>query len=134
MRASARPPSARPASASDRPTASPTRAPAARKARLGAGLDRRDLQGNRVAERTRIKLYSEARYTPTHLSCDPRRSRLVAKDTLTITDNRTGRTFEVPIEDETIRATDLRQIKVKDDDFGMMTYDPAFMNTAACRS
>ena len=58
----------------------------------------------------------------------------MAKETLTITDNRTGRTFEVPIEDETIRATDLRQMKVTDDDFGLMTYDPAFMNTAACRS
>ena len=58
----------------------------------------------------------------------------MAKETLTITDNRTGRSFEVPIADETIRATDLRQIKVKDDDFGLMTYDPAFMNTAACRS
>ena len=58
----------------------------------------------------------------------------MAKETLTITDNRTGRSYEVPIADETIRATDLRQIKVKDDDFGLMTYDPAFMNTAACRS
>jgi citrate synthase len=58
----------------------------------------------------------------------------VAKETLTITDNRTGRSYEVPIADETIRAIDLRQIKVKDDDFGLMTYDPAFMNTAACRS
>jgi citrate synthase len=55
-------------------------------------------------------------------------------DTLTITDNRTGRTYEVPIEDETIRATELRKIKVHDDDFGLMTYDPAFMNTASCRS
>jgi citrate synthase len=55
-------------------------------------------------------------------------------ETLTITDNRTGKTYEVPITDETIRATDLRKIKVKDDDFGMMTYDPAFMNTASCRS
>ncbi len=55
-------------------------------------------------------------------------------DTLTITDNRTGKQYEVPIADETIRAMDLRQIKVKDDDFGLMTYDPAFMNTAACRS
>ena len=55
-------------------------------------------------------------------------------DTLTITDNRTGRTYELPIQDGTIRATDLRKIKVEDDDFGMMTYDPAFMNTAACRS
>jgi len=58
----------------------------------------------------------------------------VASDTLTITDNRTGKAYDVPITDDTIRATDLRQIKVKDDDFGMMTYDPAFMNTAACRS
>ena len=57
-----------------------------------------------------------------------------SSDTLTITDNRTGRTYEVPIEDGTIRAMDLRQIKVDDDDFGLMTYDPAFMNTASCRS
>ena len=56
------------------------------------------------------------------------------KDSLTITDNRTGKTYELPITEGTIRATDLRQIKVADDDFGMMTYDPAFMNTAACRS
>jgi citrate synthase len=58
----------------------------------------------------------------------------VPKDTLSITDNRTGKQYEVPIADDTIRAMDLRQIKVKDDDFGLMTYDPAFMNTAACRS
>ncbi len=56
------------------------------------------------------------------------------KDTLTITDNRTGKQYEVPIADETIRAVDLRQIKVKDSDFGLMTYDPAFMNTASCKS
>ena len=55
-------------------------------------------------------------------------------ETLTITDNRTGKQYEIPIQDGTIRAMDLRQIKVKPDDFGMMTYDPAFMNTAACRS
>ncbi len=55
-------------------------------------------------------------------------------DTITITDNRTGKAYELPVTDDTIRATDLRQIKVQDDDFGMMTYDPAFMNTAACRS
>ena len=55
-------------------------------------------------------------------------------DTLTITDNRTGKQYEVPIQDSTIRAMDLRQIKVTPDEFGMMTYDPAFMNTAACRS
>ena len=56
------------------------------------------------------------------------------QDSLTITDNRTGRTYEVPVSEGTVRATDLRQIKVADDDFGLMTYDPAFMNTAACRS
>jgi citrate synthase len=55
-------------------------------------------------------------------------------DTLTITDNRTGKQYEIPIHDGTIRAMDLRQIKVVPDEFGMMTYDPAFMNTAACRS
>ncbi len=58
----------------------------------------------------------------------------MAQDTLTITDNRTGKQYEVPVTDDTIRAIDLRQIKVQADDFGMMTYDPAFMNTAACRS
>ncbi len=56
------------------------------------------------------------------------------KNSLTITDNRTGKKYEVAIENDTIRATDLRQIKLKDDDFGMMTYDPAFLNTAACKS
>ena len=55
-------------------------------------------------------------------------------DTLTITDNRTGRTYEVPIENETIRTADLRQIKVNPTDFGLMGYDPAFMNTASCKS
>src|SRR3954466_8487274 len=57
-----------------------------------------------------------------------------ASDSLTITDNRTGRTYEVPLEEGTIRATALRDIKVDDDDFGVMSYDPAFMNTASCRS
>jgi len=55
-------------------------------------------------------------------------------DTLTITDNRTGKQYELPIHDGTIKATDLRQIKVTPDEFGMMTYDPAFMNTANCKS
>ena len=57
-----------------------------------------------------------------------------ASDSLTITDNRTGKTYEVPIEDGTVRATALRDIKVNDEDFGVMAYDPAFMNTASCRS
>jgi citrate synthase len=55
-------------------------------------------------------------------------------ETLTITDNRTGKQYEVPIQEGTIKATDLRQIKVTPDEFGTMTYDPAFMNTAACKS
>ena len=55
-------------------------------------------------------------------------------DTLTITDNRTGKQYEVPISDGTIRALDLRQIKVDPDEFGLMTYDPAFQNTASCKS
>lgn len=53
---------------------------------------------------------------------------------LSITDNRTGRQYELPIEDGTIRAMDLRQIKTSEEDFGLMTYDPAFMNTASCKS
>ncbi|MCC7529460.1 MAG: citrate synthase [Candidatus Melainabacteria bacterium] len=58
----------------------------------------------------------------------------VSNETLTITDNRTGKKYEIAITDNTIRANDLRQIKVGDDDFGLMTYDPSFMSTAACRS
>ncbi len=58
----------------------------------------------------------------------------MSANTLTITDNRTGKQYEVPIENETIRAIDLRQIKVSDEDFGLMTYDPAFTNTASCKS
>src|SRR5688572_32448954 len=58
----------------------------------------------------------------------------MSSETLTITDNRTGKQYEVPIENGTIKAMDLRQIRTSDDDFGLMTYDPAFMNTAACRS
>lgn len=58
----------------------------------------------------------------------------MSADTLTITDNRTGKQYEVPITSGTIKAMDLRQIKAADDDFGLMTYDPAFMNTASCKS
>ena len=54
--------------------------------------------------------------------------------TLTVTDSRTGQSYELPITDGTVRATDLRQIKVDPDEFGLMAYDPAFMNTASCRS
>ena len=55
-------------------------------------------------------------------------------DSLTVTDNRTGKQYEIPIEDGTIRATELRKIKTAEDDFGLMTYDPAYMATASCRS
>jgi citrate synthase len=55
-------------------------------------------------------------------------------ESLTVTDNRTGKTYEVPIEDGTVRAMAFREMKVSDDDFGLMTYDPAYTNTASCRS
>ncbi|MBI4484869.1 MAG: citrate synthase [Acidobacteria bacterium] len=58
----------------------------------------------------------------------------MSQDTLTVVDNRTGKTYEIPITDGTIPAPELRKIKVSKDDFGLMAYDPAFMNTASCRS
>lgn len=58
----------------------------------------------------------------------------MSKNTLSVTDNRTGKTYELAIDNDTIKATDLRQIRVKDEDFGMMSYDPAFGNTASCKS
>jgi citrate synthase len=65
----------------------------------------------------------------------------MGKDTLTVIDNRTNKSYEIPLmyglyptESSAIRATDLRQIKISEDDFGVMTYDPAFMNTASCQS
>jgi len=56
------------------------------------------------------------------------------KQSLTVIDNRTGKTYEVPIEDGTVRAMAFREMKASDDDFGLMTYDPAYTNTASCRS
>ena len=58
----------------------------------------------------------------------------MSENSLTIRDNRTGKDYVVPIENETIRAMDLRKIKVNPEDFGLMTYDPAFLNTASCKS
>src|SRR4030095_3014285 len=55
-------------------------------------------------------------------------------DTLTVVDHRTGKSYELPIEHGAIRSTDLRQIRTGPDDFGLLAYDPAFMNTAACNS
>src|ERR1700759_3498538 len=57
-----------------------------------------------------------------------------SNETLTVTDNRTGKQYEVPIEDGAIRATELRKIKTHEDDFGLLSYDPAYMATASCRS
>ena len=72
--------------------------------------------------------------TPTQTSQGHADGAGTGQQTLTVTDNRTGVTYEVPITDGTVRAMDFRQMKVAEDDFGLMTYDPAFMNTAACRS
>jgi citrate synthase len=58
----------------------------------------------------------------------------MSSESLSVTDNRTGKTYELPIEDGTVRSMDLRQIKVDEDEFGMLAYDPAFTNTASCRS
>src|ERR1700757_4658613 len=63
-----------------------------------------------------------------------REANRMTRDSLTITDNRNGKTYEIPITDDTIRALDLRQIKLNQNDFGMMSYDPAFNNTALCKS
>jgi len=59
---------------------------------------------------------------------------MASTQSLTVTDNRTGKSYELPIQDGAVRAMDLRQIKEGPEDFGLMTYDPAFMNTASCRS
>ncbi len=58
----------------------------------------------------------------------------MSKNSLSITDNRTGKSYELPIENGTINALDLRQVKADAEDFGLMTYDPAFTNTASCKS
>ena len=58
----------------------------------------------------------------------------MSNNSLTITDNRTGKTYEVPIECGTIRTMDLRQIKVSGDDFGLLGYDPGYLNTASCKA
>src|SRR3989442_11289445 len=58
----------------------------------------------------------------------------MAKETLTVTDNRTGKTYEIPIEHDAIRATELARIRARTDGPGLLSYDPAFMNTASCKS
>src|SRR6202162_321489 len=71
---------------------------------------------------------------PTATTTRKAESTSASRETLTITDNRTGRSYEVPITHGTIRANDLRQIKVDPKEFGMISYDPAFNNTASCIS
>jgi len=61
-------------------------------------------------------------------------SRDARRDALTVVDQRTGKSYDLPITDGAIRAIDLRQIKIAPDDFGLLSYDPAFLNTASCRS
>ena len=68
------------------------------------------------------------------LTMPERATKATVTDSLSVTDNRTGKTYEFPVSEGTIKATDLRKIKISDDDFGLMTYDPAYMNTASCRS
>jgi citrate synthase len=70
----------------------------------------------------------------TTVAAGPEKSGPAGKSSLSVTDNRTGKTYELPIENGTVKAMDLRQIKVSADDFGLMTYDPAYMNTASCKS
>ena len=67
-------------------------------------------------------------------SADAKTAKPASNNTLTVTDNRTGKSYEVPIKNDTIKALDLRQIKADSADFGMMGYDPAFTNTASCTS
>ncbi|MEM3638128.1 MAG: citrate synthase [Conexivisphaerales archaeon] len=59
---------------------------------------------------------------------------MAQKESLTVTDNRTGKVYEIPIENGAIKAIDLKQIKVSDDDFGLVSYDPGLVNTASCKS
>src|SRR5512134_416835 len=57
-----------------------------------------------------------------------------SRESITVTDNRTGQSYDIPIIDGTVKAMDFRQLKTDQDDFGLMVYDPAFTNTASCRS
>jgi citrate synthase len=85
--------------------------------------------GDQMSTQTRTGAPGEAVGVQPHGQSEAR-----GKETLTVTDNRTGTSYELPIQDGTVRAMDLRQIKVADADFGLMSYDPAYTNTASCRS
>src|SRR5512141_2017469 len=103
------------------PAACPSSMPRARSGSVGTGL-------------TTIRLRLSFCRTRRHSRSARAQGTVVSKDTLSITDNRTGQSYEVPVSLGTIKAMDLRQVKVDAEDFGLMTYDPAFMNTAACKS
>jgi citrate synthase len=81
-----------------------------------------------------IRAYAAHWRTFTNPSITNRKDEAMSSNTLSITDNRTGKQYEIPIENGTIRAMELRRIKASGDDFGLMTYDPAFTNTASCKS
>src|SRR5258706_4491083 len=114
-----------------------------------AAASQRSLRGSRsAASAASFRIWLSGWTAPT--ACPPNRYRMLTTkttpttilkaqrpampETLTITDNRTGKQYEVPIKECAIRTTDLRQIKAGPDDTGLMTYDPAFLNTAACRN
>src|SRR5215216_3570083 len=87
-----------------------------------------------VAARDRGGLMATKQETQAEPQADASRDGASGGETLTVTDNRTGKSYEIEVTDGTIRTMDLRQIKASDDDFGLMGYDPAFTNTASCRS
>jgi citrate synthase len=90
--------------------------------------------GNNVQASSGISIPEGAVFMPTETLTSTTTSSDTRNNTLTVTDNRTGKTWNLPLQDGCIRAADLRQIKVQPDEFGLMSYDPAFLNTAACRS
>jgi citrate synthase len=90
-------------------------------------------RGRRQAETRRRRVAAPARNGTSHRASGTARKSSTA-NSLTVIDNRTGKSYDLPITDGTVRAMDLRQIRTDDDDFGLMTYDPAFTNTASCRS
>ncbi len=83
---------------------------------------------------TRASSSDEVAVGQTHADGDTAAGGSPRRDTLTVIDDRTGQTYELPIKDGTVRAMDLRQIKTGERDFGLMAYDPAYTNTASCRS
>jgi citrate synthase len=82
----------------------------------------------------RVSTKPEVEQAKTRTPATPARPEGATKSSLTVTDNRTGTTYEIPVENGAVHATELRKIKAGTDDFGLVSYDPGFLNTAACRS